>query len=192
MLPPMRLGIDLDGVVADFNGGWMRLHANEFGSDLDPSMVTSWDGLHEVGGFTSMRAFWRWAKGSDERPSIFRHFETYPGAVDTLQALAGAGHHIVVVTTKPDWAVTDTLRWLADHEIPTREIHITKDKRSVVCDVYLDDAPPVLVDLVANRPDALVCRFVRPWNEPVAGAVDVADWWEFHGLVARRSGGTTP
>lgn len=27
----MRLGIDLDGVVTDFDAGWMQVHADEFG-----------------------------------------------------------------------------------------------------------------------------------------------------------------
>jgi hypothetical protein len=66
----MRLGIDLDGVVADFNAGWIQLHRNEFGSDLRPEMVTTWDGLHELGGFADMGAFWRWARGNADRPSI--------------------------------------------------------------------------------------------------------------------------
>jgi 5'(3')-deoxyribonucleotidase len=183
----VRLGIDLDGVVADFNAGWIRLHRDEFGSDLHPEMVTTWDGLHELGGFADMRAFWRWARGTSDRPSIFRHLDVYPDALDTLHALDAAGHEIVIVTTKPRWARIDTLRWLADHELPTAEVHMTDHKHRVGCDVYLDDSPYVLPDLVRHRPDALVCRFVRPWNHPVAGAADVHDWRDFHRLVIERS-----
>jgi 5'(3')-deoxyribonucleotidase len=183
----MRLGIDLDGVVADFNAGWIRLHRDEFGSDLRPEMVTTWDGLHELGGFADMRAFWRWARGSDERPSIFRHLDPYPGAVETLRELDGAGHEIVIVTTKPRWARTDTFRWLADHDLPTAEVHMIERKYLVDCDVYLDDSPHVLPDLVRHRPGALVCRFVRPWNRPVVGSLDVTSWPEFHDAVAERS-----
>ena len=29
---PLRLGIDLDGVIADFNTGWIRLYNQEFGA----------------------------------------------------------------------------------------------------------------------------------------------------------------
>ncbi len=36
MVSRMRLGIDLDGVVADFNAGWMQMHADEFGTELVP------------------------------------------------------------------------------------------------------------------------------------------------------------
>lgn len=183
----MRLGIDLDGVVADFNAGWIKLHGDEFGSDLNPEMVTTWDGLHELGGFADMRAFWRWARGTGQRPSIFRHLDVYPDALDTLRTLDRAGHQIVIVTTKPKWARADTLRWLADHELPTGEVHMIDDKHRVGCDVYLDDSPHVLSSLVRHRADALICRFVRPWNEPVEGTIDVATWSDFHRLVTERS-----
>ncbi len=183
----LRLGIDLDGVVADFNSGWMALHNNEFGGSLNADMVTSWDDLHRLGGFDDMDGFWAWARGNEHRPSIFRHLELLPGALDTLQALDAEGHHIVIVSTKPDWAVHETLHWLADNRIPTREVHLTFTKHDVECDVYLDDAPVVLPDLVAHRPGALVARFVRPWNIAVNGAVDVHDWTEFHAMVTKRS-----
>jgi hypothetical protein len=44
----------------------------------------------------------------------------------------------------------------------------------------------VLPALVKHRPNALICRFVRPWNQPVPGAVDVHDWAEFHAIVTER------
>jgi 5'(3')-deoxyribonucleotidase len=179
----VRLGIDLDGVVADFNAGWMRLHADEHGTELTPDLVTGWDDLHEVGGFRSMGEFWWWARGGDRRPSIFRHLDPYPGAVETLEGLARAGHQVVILTSKPWWAIHDTYHWIAEHGLPTREIHMLEDKWQVSCDVYLDDSPKVLPSLAAKRPSAVVCRFVRAWNEPVAGTTDVHDWPGFARLV---------
>lgn len=183
----MRLGIDLDGVVADFNEGWTRLHREEFGSEVTPEMVTTWDGLHHVAGFTDMETFWRWARPNVRRPSIFRHLTPYPGALDTLRRLDALGHRIVIVTTKPNWARVDTLRWLADHEVPTGEIHITFRKSDVPCDVYLDDSPHVLAELVRHRSDAHICRFVRPWNDELDGTVAVASWDDFDDFVTDRS-----
>jgi len=183
----MRLGIDLDGVVADFNTGWMQLHADEFGSDLHPDMVDSWNCLHRLGGFADMREFWSWASPTDDRPSIFRHLEPYPDAIGSLRMLADAGHRVVIVTTKPLWARSDTFRWLADHDLPTTEVHLSERKYEVECDVYLDDAPHVLHELVEHRPGATVCRFVRPWNEPIRGALDVTKWSEFVDIVTQRS-----
>ncbi len=94
-----------------------------------------------------------------------------------------AGHDIVVLTTKPDWAVHDTFAWIAEHRLPTREVHVLDDKWRVPCDVYLDDAPHQIELIHRARPEAVVCRFVRPWNRPVAGTRDVHDWGEFVSLV---------
>ena len=89
----------------------------------------------------------------------------------------------MVITTKPSWAVHDTYAWIADKRLPTREVHITAQKWRVPCDVYVDDNPFQLHDIVKNRREATVCRFVRPWNRPVDRTVDVGSWDEFGALV---------
>lgn len=180
----MRLGIDLDGVVADFNTGWISRYNIEFGTEIPFDAVQSWDAIPSLTHFVHMGEFWRWAQNHGGH-TLFRHLETYPDAVPAMERLSRR-HHIVIITTKPDWAVHDTFAWLADHRIPTTEVHITEDKARVECDVYLDDAPHVLADLAANRPSSLVCRFVRPWNNPVPGTVDVATWHEFQAVVESR------
>ncbi len=183
----MRLGIDLDGVVADFNNGWIQVYNAEFGTDLTADQVKTWDAALDLTHFEDLPRFWRWARRGDG-PSIFRWFQPYPGAVEAIETLAG-DHDIVILTVKPDWAVHDTLAWIAEHRIPTREIHLRDDKWRVPCDVYLDDSPFQLPDLVRHRPGAEVCRYVRPWNEPVPGARDVTGWDGFLAVV--RSLGTS-
>ncbi len=180
----MRLGIDLDGVVADFTAGWIRRYNDEFGTELVPESVQTWNGMREMTHFPDMDAFWEWASGR-EGASVFRHLETYDGAVPALEGLAGDGHDVVILTTKPDWAVHDTFAWIADHRIPTREVHILYRKWRVPCDVYLDDAPHQIQRIHLERPEAHVCRFVRPWNDAVAGVHDVADWPQFVALIER-------
>ena len=77
----------------------------------------------------------------------------------------------------------ELMEWIAEHRIPTREVHIVGKKWEVDCDVYLEDAPHNLEELVAQRPDRVVARYVRPWNDPVDGAVDIDDWDQFMKLV---------
>ena len=179
----LRLGIDLDGVVADFNTGWISRYNEDFGTDIPFDAVTFWDGLHSLTHFDDMGGFWRWASDHGGG-SLFRHLDTYDDAVPALERLARR-HHIVILTTKPRWAIHDTFAWIAEHRIPTREVHILEDKWTVECDVYLDDAPHQVEAIHANRPDAVMVRFARPWNEPVPGTESIADWAEFEHLVER-------
>jgi len=185
----LRLGIDLDGVVADFNVGWMARYNRQFGTQLHHSQVVGWDGLHKLTHFESMDDFWAWAQLGGA--SIFRDLPVIDGAIETMTELARE-HRIVIISSKFDWAIPDTLAWMGEHRVPAREIHFVWDKTTVPCDVYLEDAPANLEALAAAHPRSLVCRMVRPWNRPVAGAVDVADWAAFaehvHGRAATHPG----
>lgn len=179
----VRLGIDLDGVVANFTKGWVERYNREFGTSLAEADVRTWGAMIDLTDFDDMEEFWAWAANGDG-PSIFRHLEPYPNAIGSLQRLH-RGHEIVIITTKPDFAWEDTRLWLRDHDVPYDELHITEEKWKVPCDVYLEDSPHQLDELTLERPDRVVCRFVRPWNAPVTGARDIHDWDEFVALVDR-------
>jgi len=60
----MRLGIDLDGVVSDFNKGWIDQYNAEFDAAIALDAVTTWDGIEPLTHFTDMDAFWEWARDS--------------------------------------------------------------------------------------------------------------------------------
>ena len=183
----LRLGIDLDGVVADFNRGWIAAYNRSFGAQLTVDMVRTWNSPLSLTHFPDMDAFWNWARDQG-RGGVFRDLDPYPGALEVLLELERDGHDLVIVSAKPDWAIPGTLEWLAEHRIPTREIHFTESKHQVSCDVYLDDAPGQLAELARTRAEhAIICRYVRPWNDPVDGAVDVHDWSEFQHMVRRVS-----
>jgi 5'(3')-deoxyribonucleotidase len=178
----VRLGIDLDGVVADFTKGWIDFYNRDFGTQLTPDQVVTWNGMTEITHFEKMSEFWRWSSDLDGR-SLFWHLEPFPGAIEALHRLHEDGHEIVILTMKPSFAREDTHEWIVSQGIPTTEVHIRDDKWRIDCDVYLDDAPRVLRDLATHRPDRLICRYVRPWNRPQTGAVDVANFDEFRDLL---------
>lgn len=178
----MRLGIDLDGVVANFTKGWMSFYNRDFGTELVVSDSKRWHDLVELTHFERISDFWKWSSNLDGR-SIFWHLEPFPGALEAVNKLSDAGHEIVIITTKPHFAVQDTHEWIERHEISATEIHILEDKWLVPADVYLDDGPHVLPGLVRHRPESTVCRYIRPWNDPVPGAVDVRDFDEFRDVV---------
>jgi 5'(3')-deoxyribonucleotidase len=180
----MRLGIDLDGVVADFNEGWTSRYNAEFGTSYTPDMVTTWNAMTALGAFASDDDFWAWAR-NDDGPGLFRHLPLIEGAKEALDRLA-INNDIVIITTKPAWAAPETFEWIGENQLPTSEVHITYRKWLVDCDVYLDDGPHNLEALVVERPDRTICRFVQPWNETVEGAIDIDGWDTFETLVDKR------
>jgi 5'(3')-deoxyribonucleotidase len=172
--------MDMDGVLADFNTGWMTRYNAEFGTQLDATQVVHWDGPEILTHFGSMNEFWTWARGDGR--STFRDAPALPGAIEAAHRIARR-HRLVIVSSKFAWAIPDSLAWLADHGVPAREVHFLWDKTLADCDVYLDDATHVLNALVAARPGATVCRMVHAWNEPVPGCVDIESWGQFEALV---------
>ncbi len=181
----MRLGIDLDGVVANFIRGWMLRYNMDFGANLTEDQVTRWDAAGDLTHFDDLSEFWQWAGAAGHGPTVFRNLEPYPGAMGTLHQLAEC-HDIVILTMKPDWAAADTFAWIADHRLPTREVHLLRKKWLVECDIYLDDSPYALPGLAKHRPESIVCRFVRPYNKPIDGVVDIHTWDEFADFVTRE------
>jgi len=174
----------MDGVVANFTKGWMTFYNRQFGANLTYADSVMWNDVIELTHFEDIGEFWAWASNLDGK-SIFWHLEAYPGAIEALQALADTGHQIIVLTTKPSFAIEDTFDWIERHALPATEVHILEDKWIVECAVYLDDSPDLLPRLVEERPEATVCRYVRPWNVPVAGTLDVNDFVEFREVVQR-------
>ena len=182
----MRLGIDLDGVVANFTLGWMNFYNRDFGTSLTFEDSQHWGDLVGLTHFVDIDEFWDWSSDLDGH-SVFWHLDPFPGAIEALRSLVDDGHHIIVITTKPSFAVRDTHDWIERHRLPAAEIHILEDKWLIDADVYLDDGPHILPSLVLRRPDRSVCRYVRPWNVPVDGAIDVRDFDEFRDVVIRMT-----
>ena len=41
-LSQMRIGVDLDGVVADFTQGWTSQYKKDFGKEIQEKDITEW------------------------------------------------------------------------------------------------------------------------------------------------------
>ena len=181
-LSQMRIGVDLDGVVANFTKGWTKYYEEEFGKKILEDDIQSWGLSEPLTHFKEDLDFWKCAKDINGS-SIFRNLEVYENSVETLNELSKSGHDIVIISSKPWWSIHDTLMWLGENKIPTKEIHFIEEKWKIDCDVYIDDAPYQLDRYVKRRKDKTIIRFVRLYNDPIEGVHDLNDWNDLIALL---------
>ena len=181
-LSQMRIGVDLDGVVANFTKGWTKYYEEEFGKKILEDDIQSWGLSEPLTHFKEDLDFWKWAKDINGS-SIFRNLEVYENSVETLNELSKSGHDIVIISSKPWWSIHDTLMWLGENKIPTKEIHFIEDKWTIDCEVYIDDAPYQLENYKENTVDKKIIRLVRSYNKPLDGVFDIYNWNELIPLL---------
>lgn len=181
-------GVDIDGVLADYESGLRDEVAAYTGTDpADIPRATSWN-FHESGWPIRDQEHFleihRWAVA--ER-GLFVRLPVIEGASDALWKLSDAGVHIRIIThrliTHGDHAqvMADTARWLSfarpdgRPRFPTRTVAFADHKDEVAADVYVDDAEKNVARLRERRPDAVTFVFDQPYNQDVAGP-RVSDW----------------
>jgi 5'-nucleotidase len=161
------LGVDLDGVCADYEGAFRASVARRL--DRDPDALPPQ---------TVMDAYSQWGLTFDEfekahvtavtEDRIFRHMDPLPGVSDALWRLSDAGVWIRIITHRLlfNWshesAAADTAYWLDAHRIPYRDLCFIGDKPNVGADLYVDDSPTNIVALREAGKVAIV--FDQPYN----------------------------
>ena len=104
----MRIGVDLDGVVANFTKGWTTQYEAEFGKKILEKDITEWGLSKPLTHFEEEIDFWKWAKDINGS-SIFRNLDIYEDSLEVLYDLSKMGHEIVIISSKPWWSIHDTL-----------------------------------------------------------------------------------
>jgi uncharacterized HAD superfamily protein len=107
----------------------------------------------------------------------------YPGAVETVNAWAAAGHFIHITSHRDVAAHGATEQWLRKIGLQFDELYCSFDKitrcREINIDLLIDDAPQNLQAALEHTIAAATIR--HPWNEEVCDTEDVVcakDWAE--------------
>lgn len=193
------LGVDLDGVCADYTGAFREVVADVLNIDETTMGVqTSWRFEECVGwGVRDHQHFSELHKTAVVDRRMFATMPEIDGASDALWALSDAGVYIRIITHRlvvnwgHDIAVSDTVAWLQTPRpdgrprIPYRDVCFCAKKADVGADLYVDDAPHNIVALRQARNEA-VC-FDAPYNRHVPG-LRAANWPEIVELVTDRLG----
>lgn len=152
----LRLGLDLDGVVADYTAA-LRVSAAKLGIGQGlQGNPTTW-GMVEPGWFDSKEQ-WLAAHTDVFRTGAHAIPLLDAGAADALVRFRAAGG-VVIVTTARSGIVnsdvtdekvrSDTEKWLEMHEYEVDDLVLTSDKAQADCHLYIDDSPGVIQSLQA-------------------------------------------
>jgi 5'-nucleotidase len=182
---PIVLGVDLDGVCADYEAGFRAAVARQHGRDPDELQPqTRMDAYSEWGlSFEEFETAHRRAVLEDR---MFRHMPPLTGVSEALWELSDLGVWIRIITHRLifNWAheisAADTAAWLDQHRIPYRDLCFIGDKPNVGADLYVDDSPGNIVSLREAGRAAIV--FDQPYNRHLAGP-RATTWREVVALV---------
>jgi hypothetical protein len=176
---PFVLGVDLDGVVADFYGAlrpvaaeWRGVKVEELTSDVSYGLA-------------------EWGISGDEYQELHRFavtqrqiFLTQPPIEGAPAALRRLGYHdairIRIITHRlyikytHEMSVRHTVEWLEKYGIPYWDICFMKSKGEVGADLYIEDSEKNIEDLRNAGKDVLI--FTNSTNKNLSG--DRANTWD--------------
>lgn len=167
----MRIGVDVDGVLADFNKTYIDRVIQVTGRDLFPArpfVIPCWDYPQHYG-YTGAElsavwslirkdtTFWRWLSVCDQ---------TVPDAVRLLNFQTRAGDDAYFITSRPGLlAKRQTEQWLYDLGMDNPTVLICDQKgvaaNALNLDCYIDDRPE---NCCATDPYCRTYIQTRSWN----------------------------
>jgi 5'(3')-deoxyribonucleotidase len=185
------LGVDLDGVCADFYERMRHIAAEYLEVDVNTLTKDVSYGLPEWGvrqdGGAHYRSLHRFAV---TQRNLFGSVEMIPGARRVLRVLSAEDYRIRIITHRlfidffHDLAVRQTVEWLDHHGIPYSDLCFMKDKDQVGADIYVEDSPENIRSLRRNGHYA-IC-FANSTNKEIE-APRAKDWDEVYQLTKNHA-----
>jgi 5'(3')-deoxyribonucleotidase len=159
--PQFVLGVDLDGVVADFYGALRPIAAEWLGVPIESLTeqvsygLPEWK-LDQAGSYDDLHRF------AVTQRDLFANLTPMYGAPPALRRLSACDIRIRIITHRLFIkyfhleAVSQTTRWLEHHGIPYWDLCFMKDKAAVGADLYIEDSPGNVEKLRADGHPTIV------------------------------------
>lgn len=167
------LGVDLDGVCADFYGGLRPIAAEWLGVNVAslPERVTwglpEWGVDKAPGGYEALHRF------AVTQRELFRVLPPMSGAPAALRRLSAENVRIRIITHRffikyfHQVAARQTIEWLDYHDIPYWDLCFMQEKAAVGADLYIEDSPLNIAVLRSENLTTIV--FTNSTNEDLPG-----------------------
>lgn len=192
MQKPFVVGVDCDGVLADYFKGFRDYIADCLGLEpTDLPIPNSYDFSSDPAWAQVMptrEKFLTWHNDA-VADGLFQHLPMIQGASVALWNLSNAGVYVRIITHRFHkhgtyaGVVSDTVQWLDENAIPYRGLAVERWKSDVGCDIYIDDSPGNVVELRAAGHDCIV--FDAPYNQDVPG-LRAHNWQEAEDIIKQR------
>ena len=156
------LGVDLDGVCADFYRGLRPIAAEWLGVPFESLPREVSHGLREwgidaaPGGYEALHRF------AVTQRNLFRELEPVDRAAATLRRISARDVRIRIITNRlfikyfHQQAVRQTIEWLDHYDIPYWDLCFMRDKAAVGADLYIEDSPDNIEQLRGDGYPTLV------------------------------------
>lgn len=179
------IGVDLDGVCADFYGRMREIAAEWFELSVDELTTDVSYGLKEWGisGKKQYESLHRYALN---QRGLFKTMPMIVGARKYLRMLSDEGFHIRIITHRlflhysHASAVEQTISWLDGHGIPYWDLCFMKEKSEVGADIYVEDTPDNIEQL--RKKGLYTICFANSTNKAITEP-RASSWKEVYELV---------
>lgn len=165
----MRIGIDLDGVLVDFDAGLREMLFRTSRKVIPPGEPPCWEWPATFGiTDTQERDAWDLINASPDFWETLPEYSAFTHELkEQLIEVALANDVYFITDRRKRGAKQQTERWLASRGL-VPSVAITNQKglvaKALYLDVFIDDRPENCLDVRAYRPDARIYLQRRPWN----------------------------
>ena len=179
------IGVDLDGVCADFYGRMREIAAEWLEKELDELIKDVSYGLPEWG-IKDMQEYESLHRFAVTQRELFSSSKMIPGTRKYLRKLSDEGARIRIITHRlfiyyfHNEAVRQTIDWLDVNGIPYWDLCFMKEKEQVGADIYIEDAPHNIKNM-RSKGLHTIC-FANSTNKDVEDP-RAEDWDEVYDLI---------
>ncbi len=172
-----RVGVDVDGVLADLLTPTFRLLKTQFGVDVSPDHMTSW-AFGDLVPEAVRGAFW---KALGEPRYVHDNLIPYAGAVEGMARLAEVAEVFVVTSylhAASTW-VHERDAWIMEHfNIPRSRMVHTPAKYVFFGAALIDDKPQNIDEWQAEFPEGAGILWAQPYNAGHPARFRTSSWQE--------------